>query len=147
MIDLRSATAHDAPEIARILRETRRRCLPYLPDLHTPEEDLEFVRDTVLKADTVIIAEAAGVVRGFCAYREGWIDHLYVLPEHQGKGIGSALLDQAKSINSRLELWTFQKNARAIAFYRKHAFVLAEMTDGAGNEEEEPDARLVWKKG
>ena len=81
---------------------------------------------------------------GFCACKPGWIDHLYVLPEHHGQGIGTALLDQAKSGNGRLELWTFQKNVRAIKFYRDNGFVLAETTDGTGNEEEEPDARFVW---
>ena len=30
-------------------------------------------------------------------------------------------------------------------FYEKHGFVLADQTDGAGNEEGEPDALYVWK--
>jgi hypothetical protein len=44
-----------------------------------------------------------------------------------------------------LSLWTFQRNAFARQFYEKHGFVLADQTDGAGNEEGEPDALYVWK--
>jgi len=141
------ASGDDAPAIAQILRKTRQHSLPYLPDLHSPAEDLDFVRDIVLREDTVIVAKAAGVIIGFCAYRNGWVDHLYVLPAHHGKGIGTALLNGAKSANSKLELWTFQRNTHAIAFYCRHGFVLAEMTDGTANEEKEPDARFIWTKG
>jgi hypothetical protein len=38
----------------------------------------------------------------------------------------------------------FQRNARARRFYERAGFVLAELTDGAGTEEREPDARYVW---
>jgi len=144
MIELRSAMAYDAPQIARILRKARQHSLPYLPDIHTPEEDLDFIREVVLNESTVIVAETEETIVGFCAYRGGWIDHLYVLPEHHGKGIGTALLDNAKNANHGLELWTFQKNRRAIGFYVKHGFFCAELTDGSGNEEKEPDARFVW---
>jgi len=47
----------------------------------------------------------------------------------------------------RLELWVFQRNERARAFYRRHGFVLVEETDGAGNEERTPDARYAWARG
>ena len=138
--------ADDAQNIAHILRATREHSLPYLPDLHTPAEDLEFIEKTVLAQDAVFVAEADGMILGFCACKDGWIDHLYVLPGHHGKGIGTELLAQAKSGSRKLELWTFQRNTRAITFYRKHGFVLSEMTDGAVNEEKEPDARLVWTR-
>ncbi len=143
---MRTAVPADAGEIARILRATRTHSLPYLPDLHTPAEDLAFIRDTVLVGNIVHVAEWDGVIAGFCAHREGWIDHLYVLPAFHGKGIGTALLNQAKADNDRLELWAFQRNSRAIAFYERHGFVIVERTDGSGNEEKEPDARLLWLK-
>ena len=50
----------------------------------------------------------------------------------------------AKAGRDRLELWTFQANTRAIAFYRREGFVEAARTDGSGNDEKLPDLRLVW---
>jgi hypothetical protein len=44
-----------------------------------------------------------------------------------------------------LHLWTFQRNAQARRFYEARGFALVEETDGAGNEEKEPDALYLWK--
>jgi GNAT superfamily N-acetyltransferase len=83
---------------------------------------------------------------GIIAFREGWIDHLYVLPNAQGHGVGTALLDVAKSAFSPLHLWTFQRNAQARRFYETRGFVLIKETDGTTNEEKEPDALYRWAR-
>jgi GNAT superfamily N-acetyltransferase len=83
---------------------------------------------------------------GIIAFRDGWIEQLYVLPAAQGRGIGTELINVAKGACARLELWTFQRNARARRFYQARGFMLAEETDGARNEEKEPDARYVWMR-
>ncbi len=41
----------------------------------------------------------------------------------------------------RLEPWVFQENDGARRFYERHGFQLVRLTDGAGNTEQEPDAR------
>jgi GNAT superfamily N-acetyltransferase len=69
-----------------------------------------------------------------------------VLPEAQGQGVGTALLDVAKRAVARLQLWTFQRNAQARRFYEARGFVVVEQTDGTGNEEKEPDARYLWTR-
>lgn len=55
--------------------------------------------------------------------------HLSVLPEYQGNGIASALLDavmqEAARLNMPVRLITPEKNRHAIDFYRKHGFELA----------------------
>jgi hypothetical protein len=43
-----------------------------------------------------------------------------------------------------LQLWTFASIVGAQRFYERHGFVIAETTDGSGNEENQPDLRLVW---
>ena len=73
------------------------------------------------------------------AFRDEWIEQLYVLPEAQGQGVGTELLDVAKRASERLQLWTFQRNASARRFYEARGFALVEETDGARNEEKEPD--------
>jgi GNAT superfamily N-acetyltransferase len=83
---------------------------------------------------------------GLIAFRDGWVEQLYVLPAAQGRGVGTELLDVAKRACERLELWTFQCNERARRFYEARGFALVEQTDGARNEEKEPDARYVWAR-
>jgi len=82
---------------------------------------------------------------GIIAFREGWIDQLYVLPSSQGRGIGTALLEIAKRRSRRLSLWTFQHNTNARRFYEAQGFTLVEETDGTANEEKEPDALYTWQ--
>jgi putative acetyltransferase len=138
---IRRADARDIANVARLHRLVRRTSLPFLPDLHTAEEDLRFFRDTVFAQCEVWVA---GDIDGFIAFREGWIDHLYVAPDRQRTGIGSALLEQAKRTHSPLRLWTFQKNLGAIQFYSARGFREIERTDGSRNEEREPDILFAW---
>jgi hypothetical protein len=45
---------------------------------------------------------------------------------------------------AELQLWTFQVNAGARRFYERHGFVPVELTDGATNQERQPDVRYRW---
>ena len=73
------------------------------------------------------------------------VDQLYVDPPWIGRGLGRILVDHAKQRSAGgLELWTFQVNAAARRFYARQGFVEVDWTDGAGNEEHEPDVRCRW---
>ncbi len=139
------ATVARAADCARISRATRKQALPYLPDLHSADEDLDFFANRVFGKDTVFIAlDEDRQSVGFIAFSEGWVNHLYVLPGHQGLGIGGLLLDKAKQAAQTLRLWTFERNERALHFYRNRGFSVIDRTDGARNEEKQPDLLLQW---
>ena len=72
---IRFAATRDAVSIARLFRIVRAECLPYLPTLHTPEEDAEFF-STLLRESEVLVAEHSLEVVAFAAYRNGWLEHL-----------------------------------------------------------------------
>jgi GNAT superfamily N-acetyltransferase len=141
---VRRARDDESDAVAALARRSRRAALPYLADSHTPDEDRRFFREHVFATSEVWVVEEDAGLLGFCAVRAGWIDHLYVDPEHQRTGIGTALLGKAMETNERLELWTFQRNANARAFYESHGFKLVRETDGRDNEEHEPDALYAW---
>ena len=138
---IRPANDGDIAPVATLFRAVRLACLPYLPDLHTPEEDLAYFRDHVFGTCEVWIA---GNMEGFVAFRAGWVDHLYVRPDCQRSGIGATLLARAMATYSPLRLWTFQKNTAARAFYLARGFREIERTDGSRNEEREPDILFEW---
>ncbi|OAE97507.1 acetyltransferase [Bradyrhizobium centrolobii] len=129
---------------AQVHRIAFDQAMPWLVGLHTPDEDRWFYRERVFATCRVWGCFDGDVLSGIIAFREGWIEQLYVLPAAQGRGAGTELLDVAKRACKRLELWTFQRNARARRFYEARGFTLVEQTDGARNEEREPDARYVW---
>jgi GNAT superfamily N-acetyltransferase len=129
---------------ARIHREAFDQALPWLKGLHTPDEDRWFFRERVFRECEVWGAFDGAAMIGIIAFREGWIDQLYVLPAFHGRGLGTQLLEVAQRAFASLQLWTFQRNAQARGFYQARGFVLIEETDGARNEEREPDALYRW---
>ena len=141
---LRPATPDDGPALATILRTCFRVSLPFLPELHTADEDRAFTAARLATPDPVWVAEAEGAAVGFITFRDGWIDHLYVHPDHQGRAFGPALLAKALEDGRPKQLWTFQQNIRARRFYEARGFRPVEFTDGAGNEEKTPDVRYLW---
>jgi GNAT superfamily N-acetyltransferase len=144
---LRRATAADAQAIAIVHRTAMRVSLHFLPELHTPEEDLKFFADRFLPTQEVWAADDGGSIVGYVGFDAGWIHHLYVLPERQGEGIGPKLLDLAMNDDRPRRLWTFQENERARRFYEARGFVLIQLTDGSENEENTPDALYEWRPG
>ena len=146
-IELRPASIAHAESIAEIHIEARAVAMPYLPVLHTPPDVRRFFEQQVLRSQEVWVAELEGRVVGFSAVREGWLEHLYVHPDFQSRGVGSALLKQVLSgAESTINLWVFQRNERARRFYEWHGFNLIQTTDGSGNEEKEPDAQYRWNR-
>ncbi|MGY4770129.1 N-acetyltransferase family protein [Kribbella sp. CWNU-51] len=84
---------------------------------------------------TLVAAEGDDLVGMAGLGREGdsWVMwKLYVLPEHQGKGIGTALLDAAIAAlpegTTELLLDVLVTNEKAIGFYRAHGFTEARAT-------------------
>jgi len=76
---------------------------------------------------------------------DGCIEQLYLEPDYIGRRLSDHLIGLAKEqCPGGLQLWTFAVNEPARRFYRRQGFVEVEQTDGAGNEEREPDVRLVW---
>ena len=147
---LRRLELADMDASARVLRTAFDHALPWLAGLHSPAEDRWFFRERVFRTCEVWGAFDGVELIGVLAFREGWIDQLYVLPETWGLGVGTGLLQVAKNScnnsSESLQLWTFQRNARARRFYEARGFVLVEETDGARNQEREPDALYCWKR-
>ena len=130
---LRRAIAEDAPAIATVFSRSCRANLPYLPVLHTDEGDREYFTSVVMAECIVWVAETDRIV-GFIAWRDGWVDHLYLDVGASGRGIGSALLNKALADQPRLQLWAFQKNVRAIRFYRRNDHMVKGRSEGRGHQ-------------
>jgi ribosomal protein S18 acetylase RimI-like enzyme len=143
---VRPAEPGDAPAIAEIHVSARREAMPYLLELHSDDDVRTWIATVLLPSRTVWVAEVEGRVAGYAALDGDDLDHLYVRPGFQGRGVGSALLDTAKAASpGGLRLYVFQRNVRARAFYEARGFAAVELGDGSGNEEGEPDARYAWQ--
>ncbi|MGY4479506.1 ribosomal protein S18 acetylase RimI-like enzyme [Bradyrhizobium sp. USDA 3364] len=145
-MNIRRLALADMDAAARVHRAAFDHALPWLTGLHTPDQDRWFYRERMFAACALWGAFDGEAMAGLIAFHDVWIEQLYVLPAAQGRGIGGALLAIAQQGADRLQLWTFQRNARARGFYEKHGFVPVEETDGSRNEEKEPDLRYLWTR-
>ena len=144
---IRRATSADSDAIADVFIPAFRG-LEFLPMLHTDEETRAWLESTVLPTHEVWVGEVDGRVVGFAAVEGDLLAHLYVHPDAQNAGVGSALLDLVKRERpGGFRFWVFQRNEGARRFYERHGCVVVELTDGSGNEEREPDALYAWTRG
>jgi GNAT superfamily N-acetyltransferase len=140
----RASRPDDAAAVAEIWVSSFTATYPF-PPAHSADEIRAWVMGVLLPGTETWIAEEDGTAVGFMSLGDRSIEQLYVLPDHTGRGIGSTLVRLAQQRHpAGLELWTFQVNHRARAFYERHGFRVAEVTDGRGNEERQPDVRYVW---
>ncbi|MBN8832539.1 MAG: GNAT family N-acetyltransferase [Sphingomonadales bacterium] len=141
---LRPLRIDETDAAAAIARRAMRTVPCFQEGLHTPEEDRAFWLSHVFTACEILGAYADGRLLGQVAVGQGWVHHLHVDPHWQGRGIGTALLGAVQERLDDIQLWTFQANAGARRFYERQGFIAVELTDGADNEEKEPDVRYRW---
>lgn len=111
----------------------------------TLTEARHLFREHIATRCEVWVAATDAEIVGFLARRGTYIDRLYVSPDHQRAGVGTALLGRAVRCSpTGLELHTHQKNAPARAFYEKHGFVAVRY--GISPPPEcEPDVEYHWR--
>lgn len=139
---LRQAKAQDAHDIARILRAALA-AFDWMPQLHTPDEDLRFVRGSLLTEQHVTVATIEDKLVGFAAVKGDWLEQLYLDPAWTGRGIGSQLLRHVTARMTHVKLFCFEANAGARRFYERHGFKSEAFGDGSSNEEGLPDIRYA----
>lgn len=130
---LRPARPDDAAAVSAI-----HRLAAFVTPPGTVDDNLRFVREQLMAKGEVWLAQAGGAIVGYVAFDDGWIAHLMVRPDHQGRGHGAALLAHAMADGRPRQLWTYARNAPARRFYERHGWTLAETTDG-----HEPEVRYV----
>ena len=141
---IRRATAGDVDAVAALFRRSFG-TLDFLPTLHTPDEDRQFL-GRVFDEQDVWVAELKGRILGFISLDGDLGTFFYVDPEEHGAGVGSALFEQARKARpDGFEFWVFQRNHKAGEFYERRDCRSIRFTDGSGNEEKEPDVLYEWR--
>jgi L-amino acid N-acyltransferase YncA len=135
-MEIRDATADDAPAIARIYNQgIEDRVATLETKLRTPEERLEWMTARSPR-HPVMVAVDEGEVLGWAALNpfnaRAAYDHvvefsIYVAREARGRGVGNtlltALIERARTIGfHKIVLAGFPFNERGVKLYERHGF-------------------------
>ena len=90
--------------------------------LHTPERQEQYIFQKMSEGSRFYLLKDP-LPLAVVSVRGSLIEDLYVLPEAQGRGYGTALLRFAVSECTGVPtLWILENNERAAALYRRHGF-------------------------
>jgi chorismate mutase/GNAT superfamily N-acetyltransferase len=149
-LSVRPATTVDVDAVVDLYLAARQAAYPAMPrQVHQRDAVHRFLAKHLDEpADELWLAERDDELVAMMLLERDWLHSLYVAPGRTGQGIGTVLLDLAKSRRPRrLGLWVFASNRGARRFYRRHGFVEVRRTDGTGpdgNEEQQPDVEMAW---
>ena len=105
----------------------------------------DMVRDMLPQAELYVHEDAdTRQIDGFIGLTENHIEGIFVAKAARFKGTGKALLEYAKSRKPRLDLSVYQKNERALAFYRREQFVV--QSEGIDGDTNEAEIQMLWTR-
>ena len=148
---IRAATVEDAAQVAEIYIGSRKRHVAFAPLVHSDAEIHCWVQQVLIPRSRVLVVEEAGRIVAMMAVSKtdegSWIDQLYVHPDMTSRGLGAALMEEAKQeLPQPILLYTFQQNQRSRRFYERQGFVAVSFSDGNQNEERCPDVLYRWEQ-
>jgi GNAT superfamily N-acetyltransferase len=138
MVDIRPARKDEAEALVAIQRLAAIDAFAHIypPERYPfPDDEIRAAwADALADPDTeVYVAECDGVAAGSVSVGDEFLRTLYVLPEYQGRGVGSALHDHAlERLRARgvreAKLWTLEGNDSGRRFYERRGWRLTDET-------------------
>ena len=139
---IRELRKADINRVADIWLDTNIKAHYFIPAQYW-KSNFELVKGLLLQA-TVYIYEDNQEIQGFIGLNDEYIEGIFVSAEMQSQGIGKILLNYAKDKRNKLFLNVYQKNTRAISFYKREGFEVqySSMDEATG----EKDYVMVWQQ-
>lgn len=120
-VEIRLAGESDFDELTEVWERAARPTHPFMDD-----EDFAFVRprirDLYLPSMQVWAAVDEDRLVGFVGARDSHVELLYITPEAQGRGIGTALLAHVSAGEGPSSVEVYADNAVGLGFYLSQGF-------------------------
>ena len=139
---IRELQEEDINKVADIWLDTNIRTHDFIPAQYW-KNNFESVKEALLQAE-VYVYEQDNEIHGFIGLNDAYVEGLFVSAEMQSQGIGKTLLDYAKGKKDELLLNVYQKNVRAISFYRREGFEI--LHSGLDEAVGEKEYTMEWRK-
>ena len=132
----------DINRVADIWLKTNLKAHDFIPEQYWTS-NYELVKEMMSQAE-VYVYEDNKMIQGFVGLNAEYIEGIFVSDEMQSCGIGKLLLDYVKDKKVSLRLNVYQKNARAISFYQREAFII--QCEGLDEATGEKEYTMLWKR-
>ena len=139
---IRELQKADINKVADIWLDTNIKAHYFIPAQYW-KSNFELLKELLLQA-TVYVYEDNQEIQGFIGLNDEYVEGIFVSDKMQSQGIGKILLDYAKNKRNKLHLNVYQKNARAISFYKREGFEIqySSFDEATG----EKDYLLAWQQ-
>lgn len=137
---IRKMEKEDLDRISKIWLDTNIKAHDFIPAQYW-EKNNEPVREMLPQAE-VYVWEENGQIQGFAGLYEEYIAGIFVPEQAQSKGIGGQLLNYIKGRKPYLSLKVYQKNIRAVKFYKREGFQIKK--ESADQETGEKEYTMEW---
>lgn len=107
------------------------------------ESNYDMVKEMMPQAEIYVFEENKNIL-GFIGLMDNYIAGIFIKKSFQSKGIGKQLLDYVKRIKENLTLQVYEKNEKAVKFYKKENFVI--QSEDIDKNITEKEFVMYWKK-
>ena len=114
---IREFQMDDINKVADIWLDTNIKAHNFIPAEYW-KSNFKSVKEALLLAE-VYVYEYDTEIQGFIGLNDEYVEGIFVSGEMQSQGLGKILLNYAKDKRNKLYLNVYQKNARAISFYKR----------------------------
>lgn len=134
---IRQFKKNDLSAVMQIWLDTNIKAHDFIP-MEYWENNYEIVKEILPDAEIYVhVDDTAGFVDGFIGLTDNYIAGIFVKEDKQSKGIGKKLLNYVKNIKPNIGLSVYQKNTKAVRFYKREQFqIVSENVDDITNEKE-----------
>ena len=138
---IREFQRDDINKVADIWLDTNIKAHNFIPAEYW-KSNFKSVKEALLLAE-VYVYEYDTEIQGFIGMNGEYIEGVFVSDEYQSQGIGARLLNYIKNNRDKLSLSVYQKNSRAISFYKREGFEIQH--SGLDEATGEKDYVMTWQ--
>lgn len=139
---IRALQEADIERVAEIWLDSNLKAHYFIPEQYW-KSNFGLVKEMLSQAEVYVYEEDPDI-QGFTGLNGEYIEGIFVSAVMQSQGIGKMLLDYVKSKKEKLLLNVYQKNVRAIHFYRREGFQI--QCEGSDKLTGEKDYVMIWQR-
>lgn len=140
---IRKLTSKDIEAVVELWYKTSIIAHNFIPKSYWKKNKETMASEYLPNSDTYLALEKGKIV-GFVSMIENFLAAIFVDNKIQGKGIGKSLLDFVKSQKINIQLKVYQKNTKAISFYKSQGFAIKSINIEI--ETSEKELLMEWTK-